>query len=418
MEPTKPTRLSWTELPNDGSLAAFAERARLDPEKLITGRDVLILPTNTIVESVGMTVDVFPNTTKDILVSLAENGLQVELYGDAERHRTLVRKSADVILPVLLFAGNAVVSIGLNILSNWLYERHSKAKTISPSIRVEYAELGTGGTVTQWRRVEGPADQVCNLLRENSKNSKVFPELADSTVVRTKETGREWWDQHREMKAEAARATADELISEGERYLAEGNRETAEGLYRRALAKLREAVLWEPGRPQHRAYLRAIGERVHDTFQCTLPFRDGNYWVECPVALSHSRGGFSVGGVERCVCSICGEDMLHCPHVNGRSYNQTTARRLTDVCNICGENQCGYTEGAVYDSARAFGVVTELKLEEVSFVENPANPLAVVCNYSLSRSDVMSMLPEEEHDRFDYGKVPIHCHHCKVCSGS
>jgi hypothetical protein len=61
--------------------------------------------------------------------------------------------------------------------------------------------------------------------------------------------------------------------------------------------------------------------------------------------------------------------------------------------------------------------VVEMEVDHVSFVENPANPLAVVHSYFLTRADMLSALPEEERDSFEYGKTTVRCHHCKICNG-
>jgi len=400
--------VSWTELPHDGSLADFAQRNHLDRDKL-TPHGVLILPYNTMLSS-ERGVDVFPAMTKEVLATLNDNGVTAELY-DARARQTLVRKSADILLPILLFAGNAVVSVGLNLLASWIYERYATHR-VPGKLRVEYAELGETGRVVRWRRVEGLADQVCALLREEAGTSSLTPGVSHAKNAPPAS------EEHGRLQAEIASAAANELIREADHLLKTGRADVSEGLYRRALRKLREAMLWAPNECERRAYLHKIGARIHDQFGCTVPLRDGTYSVECPVLLSHARGGFSVGGSAQSTCSICGQDSLTCPHQNGHRYDHVLARRVSSaLCNICGEQDCHHVQGTTYDGVRAFSIITEMRIDEVSLVDRPANPLAVIERYTLSASDVSSMLSAHEHDSFVYGTTILACHHCKRCAG-
>ena len=165
--------------------------------------------------------------------------------------------------------------------------------------------------------------------------------------------------------------------------------------------------------------MHALGEQVHDQFGCELEYRDGSYRVNCPVLLSHNRMGFSIAGTGRTICSICGQDMLTCPHIKGSTYDRITARKIQGKrCNICGEQQCEHILGATHDKVRAFGILVEIAIDHISLVENPANPLAVIQEHSLTKKDVLEMLHEDQRDRFEYGTSTIHCHHCKLCKGA
>jgi hypothetical protein len=372
--------LRWTNIPSDGSLTSFAKSNKLDPRKLVLEKGLLILPRNAELQTGTINIDVFPSTAKELLAAFTDRGLEAELYGQGNIRRELIRKSADILLPVLFFAGSAAVSVGLNIVASWIYDRWVEKDGPLPSIRAEYAELGADRRVVRWRRIEGPADQVYRLLQEESQ---ALPASANR-LASDAEADEARWKGHCQSQANAALAVARELVSEGERHVSEGNDEFAERLFRRALGKLREAILWEPHRVEHRMHLHSLGERIHDRFGCELEYRDRAYWVNCPVLLSHSRGGFSVGGRGRTICSVCGEEILNCPHVKGRAYDGVTARKINgELCNICGEHLCGHIPGNTYDHVRVFGVVVEMELDHISFVENPANPLAVVHSYSL-----------------------------------
>jgi hypothetical protein len=107
--------LRWTNIPSDGSLTSFAKSNQLDPRKLVLEKGLLILPRNAELQTETINIDVFPSTTKELLATFTDRGLEAELYGQGNIRRELIRKSADVLLPVLFFAGSAAVSVGLNI---------------------------------------------------------------------------------------------------------------------------------------------------------------------------------------------------------------------------------------------------------------------------------------------------------------
>jgi hypothetical protein len=161
-----PTPLRWTNIPSDGSLTNFAKRNQLDPRKLVLEKKgLLILPRNVELQTGTTNIDVFPSITKELLATFNDRGLEAALYGQGNIRRELIRKSADILLPVLFFAGSAAVSVGLNIVASWIYDCWVKKDGPLPSIRAEYAELGADSRVVRWRRIEGPADQVCRLLQ-------------------------------------------------------------------------------------------------------------------------------------------------------------------------------------------------------------------------------------------------------------
>jgi hypothetical protein len=110
--------LLWTNIPSDGSLTSFAKRNQLDPRKLVFEKGLLILPRNAELQTGTINIDVFPSTTKELLAIFTDRGLEAALYGQGNIRLELFRKSADVLFPVLFFAGSAAVSVGLNIVAS------------------------------------------------------------------------------------------------------------------------------------------------------------------------------------------------------------------------------------------------------------------------------------------------------------
>jgi len=220
-------------------------------------------------------------------------------------------------------------------------------------------------------------------------------------------------------KESAAKSLAkgQEVVREAQGAYAERNMSLAESLSRKALKYFREAHLYEPTNPRNRQRLHEVGKLIHDTFGCHLDFREGSYWIDCPVLLSHSKVGFSIGGSGKTICSICGEDNIICPHVKGRTYDGIAATRWFGFCSICLEKECEHEVGSIHDEVQACGIITEVKLDHVSIVENPANPLCVINSHSLTRSELLALLPEPGQEYFVYGKTAVDCHHCCVCAG-
>lgn len=412
-------RIEWSNIPNDGLLDTFANLNNLDSQSIrMTSPGVLLLPNNQFLGDESRNKNLFAHTTKEILFKFKENGLEAGLYNDDKEKCELVLKSADIILPILLFLGTAPASVGLSILANWIYDRWIKSGGKQrTSISVEYAEISPERKIIRWKRIVGPVDEVKRLLNEESealeKKGKNRSEVPIHDPI--KQSDESWWINQCKESAKLAIKEANEIILEAENAINNNKREVAENLYRQSLMKIREAVLWEPEETDYSKYLHDVGHTIHDVIGCQLEFKDSCYWVTCPVLLAHSKGGFSIGGTGKSLCSICGENMLDCAHIKGNIYDKVRARFLYDICNICGQKKCEHQEGELFNGVRAFAYVAEMNINHISYVKNPANPLCVVHSYSIPEIDIIEMLPNDERDHFNYGQTVINCHHCEVC---
>lgn len=420
---SKNSLAKWQDVPNDGSLDTFAKLTNLSSQSLrLTEPGVVLLPNNAILVEVSRNENLFTPTTKDILVAMQDGGVQARLYDDGRKRRELILKSADVTLPILFFLGGLAASVPLGILASWIYDRWIKTDAKRPpSISAEYAKIDLNGAVIRWRRIEGSVTDVQRLLSEESQvlaNQDSANRTGTSTTVHEKAPEESWWASHCKNSADAALITAKDLIQKAEEAINSKKMDVAETFFRRGLVNIRKALLWEPEEKAHSKYLHDVGRRIHDIFGCQVKFKDGLYWVTCPVMLSHSKGGFSIGGSGKAICSICGKIFFDCPHVKGRTYDSVIAKRHHDICNICRQRECEHKGGETYNGVQAFALIVELNLDHVSFVQNPANPLCVFYSYSVPKSDLVEMLPEDERDRVIYGETIIHCHHCLVCKGT
>jgi len=211
--------LCWEEIPNDGSLNSFAQLNQLDPEQLASTEGLLLLPRNPELPTRTTGIEVFPSVTKELNTAFQDAGIESALYGEESTRRELVRKSADILLPILLFFSDPAAQLGLNILANWIYDRWVKSDTPTPSIKAEYAEVTSDGVVARWRRVEGPADQVCKLLQQESQALTT----SRTSVPTLPEEGNNWWKEHSREQANAALTVASELILEANQQRSQAN---------------------------------------------------------------------------------------------------------------------------------------------------------------------------------------------------
>jgi hypothetical protein len=412
----------WKDVPHENVLTEFAKRINLNPDALgLAEREVIVLPNDGVLTEAAADFHLFAPFSKEILVVLQEKGMNAFLYQDNKERRELILKSAEVVLPILMFVGNSAVSLGLGILASWIYDKWLKDReSPPPSIKFEYAEVSEDGLIARWRRIEGTADDVQRLLAEESNALSSLSAGSDDRhgdpEIKRGEDQAGWGNRSKEAALESL-AEGKKRIELAKLAYAQREFATAEILYRQGLRKIREAHLWDPTENIHRRFLHRVGRIIHETFGCQLEFKDGQYFVNCPVMLSHSRAGFSVGGSGTAMCTICGEDNLVCPHVKGRIYDGVVCSRRHDFCNICARKDCNHTVGERYDHVEAFAVITQISLDHVALVQNPSNPLCVVESYSLSESELAKMLPSDQRDSLVYGGTIIRCHHCLECDG-
>jgi hypothetical protein len=101
---------------------------------------------------------------------LLEAGLSVHVFGQSDRTTIAVRKSADLVLPVL-FVGASIwsqnplaVQIAIDIIGSYVTDA---LKGIRPSARIKFsvAVESTGDRTTKLITYEGPADGIDKLAR-------------------------------------------------------------------------------------------------------------------------------------------------------------------------------------------------------------------------------------------------------------
>lgn len=209
---------------------------------------------------------------------------------------------------------------------------------------------------------------------------------------------------------------ANELWDSGRKQV-NNNKSQAEETMRTSLQNLRNAFHIAADEPELGILLHQRGKIIHDIFGCRLKMAGNTYYEECPVILSHAKYGFSIGGSADEICNICGLDPWDCEHIRGYKHNGVVARKISNVCNICLRENCNHLVGKIYDNVEVVHIITKIKLDHVSLVENPAEPLARILKYTLGPDDINKLLPDSEKSQFVPGMTIIHCHHCVDCIG-
>jgi len=161
-------------------------------------------------------------------------------------------------------------------------------------------------------------------------------------------------------------------------------------------------------------HLDKYGEWRRVLFGCKLNFDGTDYQQTCPVAIAHKRIGLSVGMLVReRVCAICQLRIPdECKHRGERIYNVPGGIGPRGFCRVCGSEKCStHATGQMYRTLQT-RIVTDLELEEISFVRRPAQPLARITSIPVPWAQIADKLPNAV--RGD----PINCDRClNPCTG-
>lgn len=158
-----------------------------------------------------------------------------------------------------------------------------------------------------------------------------------------------------------------------------------------------------------------IGKKICDEFGCPIEFNGSNYIMSCPVRLSQINIGLSIGGTQDYNCSICGRDPIYCDHIAIQKYDNVPCRRIRGICNICAnEGECNHIEGEYYDNVEAFKIRSNVEPDHISFVTEPNYPLSRIFAFTIDIDTILNSLPEEQRERFEYGKHTVFCNYCIV----
>jgi len=89
------------------------------------------------------------------------------------KRRALIRKDADIVLPLILFAINIPLGVATGYLANWLFARFTKDQKIN--IRYEHARFGPNGKIVDYVKLEGKPREVAEILKSGKFQSTGYP---------------------------------------------------------------------------------------------------------------------------------------------------------------------------------------------------------------------------------------------------
>lgn len=391
----------------------FLKKYSFDNSAISHKHDAIILPFRGLISPSLANRNVFPDSAISIKKILSKNNVDVNFYDDGKKKEGLVQRGADEIFPFLLFLSHPALTIYLNILSNMIYNaliKKNKGKKEKTKIRVDYAILDKETNIIKWQSIEGKASEVIKVLESdpyyNKINDLILPTSQANDI-----------QHYYVQEVESSKQKGEELLNEVRVLYKNGLRQPAKNLYKKCLKKIREAYLYDQDNTIIRRRLHEIGKEYHDYFKCKFEFSEDQYWTDCPVYLSHYKGGYSIGGIGKRICSICDLDIWECEHESGKLYDNIIARKKDGICTICRKRNCEHIEGKSYNGVKPFRFLTDLKLDHIAYVENPADPLCSIQSIPLSKEDIVSSLSYEERKDFIFGESVLNCHHCLICNG-
>lgn len=248
------------------------------------------------------------------------------------------------------------------------------------------------------------------LLALPSRVSALLPDWAPLDAPDTK---RSYFRQqiHEQRSAAWHRAQRTLGVTVGQQQRAELEREAREALDASVTAFnfLEDEDLADAAH-QH---VHTVGEFVGQFFGCEAQYRDGRFWDVCPVTLMHLRIGMSPGFTGPRLCSVCGQDFSECPHVPGLAVT-VLAEDRDGRCSACSRPwPCSQHLPGTGVDVVPHGVIPEMNVHELSFVDRPREPRARIASLELPDELLRAQL-----GRLPKANEPLVCHQCQQpCQG-
>jgi hypothetical protein len=190
-----------------------------------------------------------------------------------------------------------------------------------------------------------------------------------------------------------ARAAANAHFAEAKQLLGT-DRAEAESEARAAIAAAARGFWRAEETPLEEAMhqlMHRIGRWTRERFGCFLHFDGNRYEQRCPLAIAHTRMGFSIGFTAKRICSICGEDLSECPHIRGRAYWVRGGKGPTGHCPVCMQEDCEHDPETLY-RVSVISIIKEMRGREVSIVRRPAFAEARMLAQPVSTADLAAHL--------------------------
>jgi hypothetical protein len=167
--------MDWKELrPNFNARGYLRDKHYTDEAlEAVLQLDALILPgmpeEGGRLLSQGSAAELFLSSASDVRKLLERGGVRAALVQDPTlARREIVRKAADVFLPVIVLLQQGALPIALGVLANWIWHRFgepSGENTEGDNILVEIVEMKTPDVCFRRLSFKGPANRLVELLR-------------------------------------------------------------------------------------------------------------------------------------------------------------------------------------------------------------------------------------------------------------
>jgi hypothetical protein len=289
------------------------------------------------------------------------------------------------------------------LLQQWI-DRHAGKKCLR--LRLTWRSLPSGPIETELF-AEGPPDEVRAALTQFEKDHAIE---SGSFAPPISAPGN---DRGRELQAEAAAlmTKARAAHAEGNEVESETFARSALGVARAAVDRLEDTVFEDKAHKDLDGFGRWTREHFPDG--CRLNWDGSKYLQACPVALAHVRAGWSLGGSALKACSLCGEDLMDCPHSLHRRYETPGGPSSLGLCRVCGQADCvDHSPDERYE-VYPIAIVTDLNVEEISLVSRPKNRAARIMLQTVDMADVLAVADDD----FAPGDL-VRCDRCIYdCSG-
>ena len=110
------------------------------------------------------------NDVSDVYKIFSQAGYTTEIVLDKRlKRKALILKSADIVLPLILFAAGVPVAVATGYIANWLSSRFAGEKSLT--IKYEHARFGKDGKIVDYVKLEGNAEEVAKVLKSGKFQS-------------------------------------------------------------------------------------------------------------------------------------------------------------------------------------------------------------------------------------------------------
>ena len=135
-------------------------------------KQILIMPPlSTTEDGKGAKYQLMSDEASEMRKVLSEAGYATDVILDRNlKRRTLVRKQADIVFTLILFAASLPLNVVTGYIANWLYARFNANQKLN--VTYEHARFGCDGKIVDYVKLEGDPKEVAAILKSGKFSSK------------------------------------------------------------------------------------------------------------------------------------------------------------------------------------------------------------------------------------------------------